>query len=468
MTDHHLPWRVFWPWLLICLVLAVGPLIGACSPASPQATPTPTKTPRSAAAITPPPTETASVPPTEAATPTVAATEANTAAPSQTAAPSAGTAAAPAAGGQTGELMTSPAAGVQAFLWWREEVADRDLQAIRDAGFDWVKQYFSWQDIEGAAKGQYDWTHTDRIVQQVNKYGLKLVVRVSSNPDHAFWGGNPPESTAAFTDFVSAVAQRYKGHIQAYQIWNEPNLAREWGNKKPDPAAYAAMLKASYAVIKAADPQALVITAGMAPTTRNDDVAMPDIYFYQGMYDAMKKNSTGYFDMLGAHGTGWAVAPETDPQVVVNDPKLHNNDPSAPELLRVYAFRHIEDVRAVMVKNGDSAKRLAILEFGWTTDNRPNSPYYWYGAGAGITDFVQGDYLVRAFKYAAANWQPWIGLMTVIYMPDVSWTKDDEQFWWSIIGPGYPDFYSRPPYIDLCIYFNGLKGAHCKDAPPQS
>jgi hypothetical protein len=465
MIDRHLHWRTAWPWLLICLIFALGSLMGACAPSSPlAATPTPTKTPRPAAAITPPPPADTASAPTEVSTPTVDATETNTTAP-DTATSAPATPSAPAASGQTGPVMASPDAGVQAFLWWREEVADRDLQAIRDAGFGWVKQYFSWQDIEGAAQGQYDWSHTDRIVDQVNKYGLKLLIRLSSNPDHPFWGGNPPESTAAFTEFVSAVAQRYQGRVQAYQIWNEPNLAREWGNKKPDPAAYAAMLKASYGVIKAADPQAIVITAGMAPTTRNDDVAMPDVYFYQGMYDAMNHDSTGYFDMLGAHGTGWAVAPETDPQVVVDDPKLHNNDPSPKELLRVYAFRHIEDVRALMVKNGDTNKRIAILEFGWTTDSRADSPYYWYGAGAGITDFVQGDYEVRAFKYAQAHWQPWIGVMTIIYMPDVSWTKDDEQYWWSIIGPGYPDFYARPPYIDLCIYLNGLKGQSCKSAP---
>ena len=301
---------------------------------------------------------------------------------------------------------------------------------------------------------------------QVAKYDLKLIVRLSADPDRPFWAGNPPESSQAFAAFAGQVAAHYKGQIQAYQIWNEPNLAREWGGKQPDPAAYAAMLKAAYAAIKAADPDAVVVTAGMAPTTRDDDVAMPDMKFYQGMYDAMGNNSQGYFDMLGAHGTGWAVAPETDPQVVVDDPKLHNNDPSAPDLLRVYAFRHVEDIRALMVKNGDEAKRIVILEFGWTTDSRPNSPYYWHGAGAGITESVQGDYLMRAYKYAAEHWQPWIGLMTVIYMPDVDWTKETEQYWWSIIGPGYPDLYVRAPYVALCVYFNNLKGERCKVAPP--
>ncbi len=36
--------------------------------------------------------------------------------------------------------------------------------------------------------------------------------------------------------------------------------------------------------------------------------------------------------------------------------------------------------------------------------------------------------------------------MSLIYLPDVSWTKSDEQYYWSIIGPGYPDLYLRFAY----------------------
>jgi hypothetical protein len=363
--------------------------------------------------------------------------------------------------------MSSPDFGMQAFLWWRDEVADRDLGLLQDAAFNWVKQYFAWQDIEGAGKGQYDWTRTDRIVEQVEQHGFKLLVRVSQDPDKPFWAGNPPGNSQHFADFLAAMAKRYKGRIGAYQIWNEPNLAREWGNQQPDPAAYAQMLRLAYKAIKTNDPNATVVTAGMAPTTQDDAIAMPDLKFYQGLYDAMKKNSDGYFDMLGVHGAGYAVSPETDPQVVATDPKLNNNDPSPTELKRVYAFRHVEDVRDLMVRNGDGDKRVVVLEFGWTTDPRPNSPYYWHGKGAGIDQSIQGEYLVRAYKWAAEHWQPWVALMSGIYMPDVNWTKEDEQYYWSIIKPDYPDYGWRPAYIDLCIYLNGLKDQRCKWDPNQ-
>ncbi len=348
--------------------------------------------------------------------------------------------------------MGSPDFGIQAFLWWRPEVADRDLNLVKEAGFGWVKQYFAWQDIEGTGKGRFDWERADRIVDQANQHGLKLLVRVGMDPDRPFWAGDPPDNTGSFIEFLAQVANRYRGRIHAYQVWNEPNLAREWGKKRPDPAAYTRLLRSAYNTIKPIDPNAIVITAGMAPTTEDSDRAMPDLKFYQGMYDAIGGKSDGYFDMLGAHAAGYAVSPETDPQVVATTPKLYNNDPSPTDAKRVYAFRHLEDVRALMVRNGDGNKRVVILEFGWTTDDRPNSDYYWHGAGAGIDEGKQGCYLVRALKYAKEKWQPWIGLMSMIYLPDVQWTKNDEQYYWSVIGPGYPDLFIRSGYAMVKNY----------------
>ena len=107
---------------------------------------------------------------------------------------------------------------------------------MKNAGFRWVKQWFAWNDIEGAGKGQYDWSIPDRIVSQAEEHGLNLLVRVDREPD---WAGPPPQNTDAFREFLSAMATRYKGRIDAIQIWNEPNLAREWGNKPPNPAEYA-------------------------------------------------------------------------------------------------------------------------------------------------------------------------------------------------------------------------------------
>ena len=367
--------------------------------------------------------------------------------------------------------MLSPDRGAQAFLWWRAEIADRDLDLLRDAGFNWVKQSFAWETIEGAGSGVYDWTVADRVVTHVNQKGLKLMARLSSDPDKTgFWAGPPPGNGDAFAAFAGAVAQRYNctpqavGCIQAFQIWNEPNLAREWGGNRPNPAEYAAFLGKAYAAIKAVHPNSIVINAGMAPTGDNSNVAMPDDIFYDQMYQAMGGSSNGYFDALGVHGAGFAAPPELDPAEAAANKEKYGG-------YRFFAFRHVEDIRAIMVKYGDTAKQVVLLEFGWTFD-RVNADYKWHGADAGIDEYVQAEYLKRAYQFAAANWQPWIGLMSLITMPNLDWLndgnpQDEEQYWWAIMEPSPIDQkYWRPAYIVLCIYFQEeLNGTACVHNP---
>jgi hypothetical protein len=350
--------------------------------------------------------------------------------------------------------MKSPDYGMQAFLWWRPEVAQRDLELIRDAGFNWVKQSFSWREIEGSGKGQFDWTTSDRLVEQTESVGgLHLIARLDGDPTWASGQPypndqdiimSPPQNIQDYADFCRAIATRYKGRIAAYQVWNEPNLKREWGGQPPSPAGYVELLRVCTEAIRQSDPDAIIISAGLAPTTRWDDVAMPDTEFLKRMYQA---GAQPYFDKLGAHGAGYRAPPERDPGEVAMDPAFYNQgDPNCPgDPCRIYSFRHVEDVRQIMVDHGDSGKQVVVLEFGWTMDARPNSPYAWHA----VSEETQADYFVRAYQYAKQHWQPWIGIMSLIYMPNVDWTEEDEQFWWSIAIPNYPQFYSRKAYRDL-------------------
>ncbi len=447
----------------IALLLIVALLLAACGPAAPGPTPTPTKTPTPLVAdqptVAPTDTPAPSPAPVEEPTDTPAPpvdTPAPAEQPTSTPAPQPTDTPAPRPPATTGQML-SPDYGAQAFLWWRGEIADRDLTLMKNAGFRWVKQWFAWDDIEAAGRGQYDWSIPDRIVRQAEEHGLNLLVRVDREPA---WAGPPPQNNVYFQEFLAELAARYKGRVKAIQIWNEPNLAREWGNKPPNAAEYAQLLRDSYRTIKSIDPNMTVITAGMAPTGTCCDIAVPDDQFYRDMYRAMGGNSTGYFDMLGVHGAGFAAPPEISPADAAADKARFGGE-------RFFAFRRIEDIRQIMVENGDANKRVAVLEFGWTTDNRPGTDYYWHGAGAGIDAAVQGDYLVRAYQYAKANWQPWIAVMSLIYMPDLDWTPDDEQYWWSIMDPSPIDqLHLRAPFVKLCLYFNEQQGLpRCQYAP---
>lgn len=336
--------------------------------------------------------------------------------------------------------MTSPDFGIQVFLWGSER-ADRDLALAQEGGFRWIKQSIEWRYVEPHEKGKYEFNEPDRLLDMIAKAGLKVIARIDNQPiwarsDKVFPADGPPDKLQDFADFVHAVATRYQGKIQAYEIWNEPNLAREWGNKPPEPQHYVELLKAAYEAIKAADPKALIISAGLAPTTASGAVAMPDLQFIQEMY---KAGGAKYFDLLGAHGAGYKAPPEMSPDDVASDPKYNHGENGAG---RIYCFRHVEDVRKVMEQNGDADKRIAVLEFGWTTDNRPNSPYRWHA----VTEAEQADYFVRAYQWASEHWRPWIGAMSAIYIAAPYWTAKDEEYYWSIT---LPDGTVRPAYRAL-------------------
>lgn len=331
--------------------------------------------------------------------------------------------------------FASPDYGIHLFMWWKPDTALRDLALVREMGFTWVKQKFAWREIEGIEKGQFDWYRTDYIVDEVEKAGLKLLVRLDQQPywsepaDNQWQSNGPPGDLQDYADFCGAVAARYRGRIGAYQVWNEPNLNREWGNRPPDPAAYTELLAACYTAIKAADPAAIIVSAGLAPTGTDTAEAMPDTRFLQGMYDA---GAAAYFDVLGVNAPGYKAPPELDPAAA-----------EAAEYGggRWFAFRHVEDMRALMVANGDGRKQVAVLEMGWTLDE-VNPDYAWHA----VDEATQADYLVRAYQFAAENWRPWIGLMTTIYIADWEWTPQNEQWWWAIV---LPDGTPRAAYFAL-------------------
>jgi hypothetical protein len=425
----------------VCTLLLLAITLGSAGcGGAPAATPTaalpipqaPTLTPRPAL-VTPTPIGAAVTTPTGGPKPTQPPGAATPVASPVTTAPVPTAGSTPPAGKVL--PMQSPEYGTQVFLWWQPMTTDRDLKLVKDGGFTWVKQNFSWIDIEGAGKGALDWSESDRIVEAARRYGLDIVARVDKEPEWARKGATkgPVANYADYGELLFQMATRYKGKIRAYEIWNEPNLGREWGGQA-DAVEYVKILKIAYERIKQADPGAAVVTGGLSPTTAWGE-NVPDEDFLKRMYVSGAKP---YFDFLGVHAAGFKAPPETDPGEVASG-ALKQYCAWEKECARIYVFRHVEDLRRIMVENGDSAKQMMVLEFGWDSDNRTDSLYKWHY----VTEETKADYIVRAFQYAKKNWSPWMGAMTVIYIAKPDWTDKNEEYWWSIT---YPDGRLRPAY----------------------
>jgi polysaccharide biosynthesis protein PslG len=336
--------------------------------------------------------------------------------------------------------------GIHAFLWWNPTQRSFDLERVRQLRFGYVKQIIQWDDIQPDKDSVKDWAKLDSIVGEMEYRGLKLIARIGRAPywtlrDKINSSDEPPYDLTAIETWCHTLAERYKGRIAGYQVWNEPNLAREWNNQTPNPAAYVKLLAACYKGIKASDPAGIVISAPLAPTGNDDSNAMSDTRYLHSMFD---NGFSNYYDVLGLNAPGYKSSPETPP----DDPSLNGN--------RWQVFRHVEDMREIQVGRGDGGKQIALLEVGWTTDTRktvndsngtaiPN-PYLWHA----VSEPQQADYLVRAYEYAGKNWQPFVGLMVTIYLPDRSWTKDNEEYWWAIADAGaYHKSRNRQAYVDL-------------------
>ena len=331
----------------------------------------------------------------------------------------------------------SPDYGASVFVLGNPSTTARDIALAKKAGLNWVKIAVPWRSIEPSCKNCIDWEDLDRVVLAVSQAGLKILARVDHQPD---WTrtvkaeNGPPDDVFDYADFVSVMAKRYrsgspKGTIQAIQVWNEPNLAREWGGapiNREQASQYMYMLKRTYQMVKAEDPTKLIVSAGLSPTGTNDGTAMPDDVYLGWMYE---DGLAQFSDAVGVHGAGYGSAPE----VAVN------SDPRFPHAS--FYFRRVEELRNIMVLNGDAGKQVWLLEFGWTTD-QVNPQYSWYA----VTPEQQADYIVRAYKYAATTWSPWIGPMFVWNIADPAWTPEFEQYWLSITNP---DGTTRPAFDAL-------------------
>ncbi|MGC9395441.1 MAG: hypothetical protein ACP5J4_11355, partial [Anaerolineae bacterium] len=349
-----------------------------------------------------------------------------------------------------------PPFGVNTFLDQEVEPEKRarSLQMIAGAGFHWIRQQFPWADIEIHAKGDFEdhrhepyrsaWDKYDNIVELSEQYGLSIIARLDAPPEWSRHDGHtrgafgPPDDIADYGDYVAAVADRYRGRIRFYQIWNEPNIYPEWGNQPVDPEAYTELLCLAYARIKAIDPQAVVISGAMAPTaelgTWNPAYAgnnLMDVVFLQRMYDA---GAGACFDVMAVND-----------YMLWSGPTDHRMRPTQNQV----NFSRPLWVRDVMVANGDAHKPIWISEMN--SNAAPEGIEARYGQ---VTLAQQARYAPLAYECIQREW-PWAGVTMVWFFKRASDAERDQPFYYFRMVE--PDFTPLPIYESLSTYLNTLE-----------
>jgi len=239
------------------------------------------------------------------------------------------------------------------------------------------------------------------------------------------------------------VAQRYKGKVAGYQIWNEPNFAHETG-PHASTSHYAAMLKGGYTSVKAVDPQAIVISGALTPTGVNDPfLAVDDVAFLNRLYAYNSGELKGYFDVLGVHPGSNANPPEN------MWPEKPGPGPGWTTHGSFY-FRRVEQLRQVMVENGDAQKQIWLTEFGWaSTDKAAHNFEY----AEQVSEEKQAQYLATALRMGRDEY-PWMGPMLVFglnfSLPNVATDPGDERIAWCLLrrdGSKRPSFFALRDYV---------------------
>lgn len=235
----------------------------------------------------------------------------------------------------------------------------RSLQLVREMGAETIIEFFPWAYVE-YNRGQYDWGSTDRIVRHARNQGIQIIARMGfvptwaqtdTDPDFTTLNTLPAESYADFAVFVAAFAERYAGVIDHLIIWNEPNLAFEWGYRDVDPAGYARLLQAVYEPAHNANPNVMVLAAGLAPTIEPEGSpnGLNDLLYLEQMYLA---GAGDYSDALAVHTYGFNEPPDAEPGF----DRLN--------------FRRVELLHDIMAAYDDPDTPVYITETGWNDHPR--------------------------------------------------------------------------------------------------
>jgi hypothetical protein len=286
-----------------------------------------------------------------------------------------------------------PRWGVNVVLEQYDDAALRqNLEKIRAVNFAWVRQTFPWAKIE-PERGKFDWAAWDRIVNALGETKVIAVLDTSpawsqTHPPSA-QPNNPPLNPADFARFAAEFARRYGDRVDYYQIWDEPNLGDRW-NGEVDAAAYAEMLRQAREAILANDPHAVILLAGLAPTTENSRKNTSDWLYLRQLYEA---GAGKYFDIASGKPYGYSTGPD-DRRV-------------SPDVLN---FSHVILMREEMVAHGDAGKPLWASHFGWNA-----LPTAWSGQPSvwgEVKPDQQASYTLGAMERAEREW-PWMGVMVL-------------------------------------------------------
>lgn len=327
--------------------------------------------------------------------------------------------------------------GVVPDLTWYISDADkqRTADALEEMGSQWVRLHVQWREAEPQRGQLNEWWMSEygKAIEIARNAGQRVVVMVSEAPTWASGSAssNVPADPQDFADFMGRFAERFEGQVDGYEIWNEPNIKRFW-KTGPNAAEYTALLQASATSIRAADPNAKVVFAGLST---ND---------YSFLNQAYQAGAKGYFDVLATHP--YTYCGSTGPA----DTRYTGSGKMTPDSFLAY-----RELRAVMVNRNDP-KPIWFTEFGWNTSTVSCSP----GAGqwqGGVSESKQAQFLTEALELIEQD--PYVQVAMWYGLRNNYWANDANEPE-ARFGLLRTDYSRKPAFYAFASYATG------EDPPP--
>ncbi len=159
-------------------------------------------------------------------------------------------------------------------------------------GVDWVREEFTADRLHRYTRGTYHWARYDRVVYKERHAGFHILGLLDYNNtwdgrDHAYMPHYlMPKLISDFAQYVYAIVRHYRGVIQDWQIWNEPDLHQFW-HPYPNPVDYAHLLARAYEAVKQANPNATVVLGGPSGADPHPLTFIHDVAAAGGKFDVV-------------------------------------------------------------------------------------------------------------------------------------------------------------------------------------
>lgn len=139
---------------------------------------------------------------------------------------------------------------------------EKDL--VEFLNIQWVRNDILWQNIE-PRKGEWDFTLYDQMVERIKGNGKKILGILNYDTGWIHPKGKPlkkitRENIPYFLKYVEKTVLRYRGKVDAWEIWNEPNNPFITKSKEED---FFELVKQTTNLIKKIDPKIFVVSGSL-------------------------------------------------------------------------------------------------------------------------------------------------------------------------------------------------------------